>query len=108
MADTRRRLTPEDLKGIREAAQKGLVGSRIRGNRICFTGKMSMRREDMQKLTRACGAYVEDGIRMYGRGIILVVGDTGIHGKTSKIRMAENLGWEIISEAEFVKRATAR
>lgn len=107
MADTRKRMTDEDVAGIRAAAEQGLVGKLIRGKRIVFTGKMSMRREDMQRLSRACGAYVEDDVRAYRNGV-LVVGDTGIHGRTSKIRKAESQGWEVITEEEFVTRATAR
>jgi NAD-dependent DNA ligase len=107
MADTRRKLTQDDIAGIRKAAEEGLVGGLIRGKRIVFTGKMSMRREDMQALSAACGAYVLDDVKHYRLGL-LVVGDTGIHGRTSKIRKAESLGWEIITEDEFVKRATAR
>jgi NAD-dependent DNA ligase len=107
MADTRKKLTAEDIAGIKKAAEQGLVGGLIKGKRIVFTGTMSMRRVDMQALSRACGAYVEDDVRSWRRGV-LVVGDTGIHGRTSKIAKAENQGWEVISEAEFVKRATAR
>lgn len=107
MSDTRRRLTQEDLAGIKAAADKGLVGERIRYKHVVFTGKMSMRREDMQSLTRACGAYVSDRVTAGWRGI-LVTGDTGIHGRTSKIRNAEAWGWEVISEEEFVKRATGK
>lgn len=107
MSDTRRRLSKEDLEGIRQAAQAGLVGGKIKSRPVCFTGTMSMRREDMQALARACGAYVEDNTRRWNRGI-LVVGDTGIHGRTSKIREAEQRGWDIVSEEDFVKMATAR
>jgi NAD-dependent DNA ligase len=105
--DTRKKLTDEDVAGIKAAAEAGLVGRLIRNKRIVFTGKMSMRREDMQRLSRACGAYVEDDVRAWRDGI-LVTGDTGIHGRTIKIRKAESQGWEIISEEEFVQRATAR
>jgi NAD-dependent DNA ligase len=107
MGDTRRRLSREDIEGIRKAAAEGLVGAGIKRRHIVFTGKMSMRREDMQALARACGAYVEDSVRSYRNGI-LVTGDTGIHGKTSKMRTAENQGWTIVSEEQFVEMATSR
>lgn len=107
MADTRKRMTDQDVAGIKAAAEQGLVGRLIRNKRIVFTGKMSMRREDMQRLSAACGAYVYDDVKSWMNGI-LVVGDTGIHGRTSKIQKAESQGWEIISEEEFVQRATAR
>lgn len=107
MADTRKRMTQQDIAGIKEAADKGLVGSLIRGKLIVFTGKMSMRREDMQALTRACGARTDDDVRSWRNGI-LVYGDTGIHGFTSKMRKAQSQGWELITEEEFVKRATSR
>jgi NAD-dependent DNA ligase len=100
-------MTEEDVAGIRQAAEAGLVGMLIRGKRIVFTGKMSMRREDMQRLSSACGAYVLDDVKHFRAGV-LVVGDTGIHGRTSKIRKAESQGWEIITEEEFVQRATER
>jgi NAD-dependent DNA ligase len=107
MADTRRTLTAQDVAGIKKAAEAGLVGKRIKAHRLVFTGKMSMRRQDMETLARACGAYVLDDVKTYRSGI-LVVGDTGIHGRTAKIRKAEQQGWEIITESEFVERATAR
>lgn len=107
MADTRRRLTQEDLAGIRKAANEGLVGARIRRRHVVFTGAMSMRREDMVALAAACGAFPEDSVRSYRNGI-LVTGDTGIHGKTSKIQKAEQQGWTIMTESQFVEMATAR
>lgn len=107
MSDTRKRLTQADVQGIREAAQQGLVGGKIKSRLVVFTGKMSMRREDMQALARACGAYVDMDVRQRRNGI-LVVGDTSIHGRTSKMRKAEALGWSIVSESEFVEMATSR
>ena len=85
------------------AVEKGILPKNLLGKRVLFTGTLSTKRTDLQKMVRVCGGMVLDSAtHLYGRNAYLVVGDTGRHGETAKMRTARSRGVNIISEQEFV------
>jgi NAD-dependent DNA ligase len=98
----------ELAEALSAAAAAGVLPANLRGKTYVMTGKMSMKRDDLRLVIRAAGGRTEDRIRVYGLSTILVVGDTGRHGETSKIRDARNRGCQVISEDELVKAILGR
>lgn len=100
MADTRPTLNQQDIEAIRQGVELGLLDtSRTLNRRFVLTGSMSMKRDHMKQIIRAVGGVVEDGIRW--NTDFLIVGDTGIHGRTNKIREAEARDITVMTETEF-------
>jgi hypothetical protein len=69
----------------------------IPGDRICFTGEMSMPRSDLQGLALAAGLEVSSGVSK--KTTMLVCADTD--AMSGKARKARDLGTTVISEPKF-------
>ena len=90
----------DDLKLLKDAAARGELAD-LRRKRISMTGRLSVKRNDMVTLIAACNG-VYDEHPTWGTHY-LIVGDTSIHGRTQKMREAEQRGARIIHENDFVK-----
>lgn len=93
-------LSSEDLDKFARAARQGMFGQKIRGRNIVFTGKMSMKREDMIRLARLCGGSPQ--IKVTWGTDYLVIGDTGTRVATIKMADAANHDVKVLTEEEFV------
>lgn len=97
-------ITVEQMNQLKEAAELGLLRKQRKpsGNRMRFslTGKLSMKRADIVTLIRAVEGIWDEHPHSYTDYII--VGNTGQHGRTQKLREAEARGTRIISEDDFV------
>lgn len=89
---------------LHEAVDEGLFSDRVKGRRFAFTGTTSMVREDLKTLVRIAGGVADE--RPVRGTHYLVVGDTGAHGRTQKMRDAEALGITVLSEPEFAQLLT--
>lgn len=76
------------------------AGRELEDRHVAITGALTLSRADMVALIEACGAKWDKSVRATTE--ILVVGDTGEHGRTAKIRAAEERGIRIISESQLV------
>ena len=99
-------ITRDDLELLMQAAKAGLLKTLPpgRSRHISMTGKLSMKRADMVQLIRAVGG-IWDEHPTWGTGY-LIVGDTSVHGRTQKMREAEQRGTTIIHEDDFVRMIT--
>ena len=95
---------------MKQAIELGVLPQNFMGKCVLFTGTCSVKRDDLRVIARAAGAHVMEDVRanFYGPRHILVVGDTGRHGRTAKIRAAESQGWDVITEGEFCARVLAK
>lgn len=95
-------LTVEDVQLLHTAADEGLFSEAFKGKRVVCTGTMSMPRADIRVVIEAAGGIPVDKA---ASGVdYLVVGDTGAHGMTTKIKAALALGLEVLEEPEFAAK----
>lgn len=73
----------------------------IQGSSFVITGTLSVLRADKEALISRNGGYIDKKVGR--RTTYLVVGDTGRHGRTTKIQDAANMGVHIINEEELDK-----
>lgn len=97
----RKTLSADDVKVLRDAAERGLLTDTFRGRGIAITGTCSMKRDDIVKLIMAVGGRFDERVRWQSTRY-LIVGDTGRHGFTNKQREAANRGVRVITETDFV------
>lgn len=90
----------DDIEMLKAAAARGELAD-LNRKHFSMTGRLSVKRADMVMLIRACGG-VYDEHPVWGTEF-LIVGDTSIHGRTQKMREAEQRGARIIHENDFVK-----
>lgn len=101
-ADAVARLSTQDMSALIRAAQLGLLDATlVRHRTVCLTGTMSMPRSDVVKVVKALGARVVSGVS--ASCDLLVVGDMGGRGRTTKLNQAEALGVKILTEGEFAE-----
>lgn len=102
MAVTRRpaALEQDQLDTLREAAEMGLLSDSLRGKHVVLTGQMSLRRADIEFVIKLAGGRIDAAT--CSKTNLVVVGNTGDHGQTSKIQAAAARKIDIISEHELV------
>lgn len=93
-------ISREEFELLRQAAELGLLRS-LNGAHFSLTGKLSMTRDDIVKLIRACNGVFDEHPRHGTR--YLIVGNTMQHGFTAKMRDAEARGTKVIYEDDFVR-----
>lgn len=93
-------LTGEQLGTLKQAAQMGLLSDHLKGKHVVLTGTMSLRRNDMEFLIKLVGGKVDAATGALTN--LVVVGDTGMHGRTSKLQEAASRGVAIVSESDLV------
>ena len=76
------------------------AGGTLEGCALKFTGKMSMKRSDLEEIAEGKGARID---WKPGFQNILVIADP--NSQSAKAKAARKAGHELISEAEFMKRA---
>ena len=85
---------------------KPLVASQQKpaGDRICFTGKMSKTRGEMEKIAADHGMTPVDHVDKDTKWLVCADPSSG----SSKMQKAKKLGCSVISEAEFFKMTEAK
>jgi DNA ligase (NAD+) len=89
----------EELKLLEDAVQAHKLRP-VRGITFCFTGTMSLKRSDMERLVRALGGQVHSMVS--GTTNFLVI-PNGKHAASSKFMAARRMGVTVIQESEFVR-----
>jgi len=90
----------ELLALLREAAEIGALPTNLAGYTFVFTGTLSMKRDDLKALVRVAGGRTDDRVS-WGRRIVLVHGDTGRHGRTTKMVDATSHGALVWNESQL-------
>ncbi len=80
----------------------GSGGGPLAGKTIVFTGAMGMARDEAKRLARSGGARVASSVSK--KTDFVVAGASA----GSKLKRAENLGVEVVDEAEFRRRVSAQ
>jgi DNA ligase (NAD+) len=88
------------LRHIEMPSTKETTGSALDGCALKFTGKMSMKRAELEEIAENCGGRI--GWKA-GFKNILVIADP--NSTSTKAKAARSKGHELISEEEFMKRA---
>lgn len=70
------------------------------GKMVCITGKLSRKRTDIVQDIRSLGGVETSNVNA---AAVLVLGDTGHHGVTTKLLVARNRGIPIIDEQQLDK-----
>lgn len=98
-----RELTQEELRHLRVAGEWGLLRD-LAGMRVCMTGAMSLKREQLAVLVEAAGGVFTN--TMTASVDLLVVNE--LSRMSAKVREAERRGVLIVAETELAERLLPR
>lgn len=80
-------------------SRSGLAGGLAAGMSVCFTGAMSLAREEIEARAAAAGLVVKSGVS--GKLDLLVIADPD--SQSGKARKARDLGTRLVAEAAFLQ-----
>ena len=93
---TDRTLTDEDLRHLTQAGEWKMLRS-LAGWKVCMTGKMSLKRDQLARLVEAAGGEFQTSVN--GQTSLLIVADDSVW--SNKIEAAEARGVKALRESEF-------
>jgi NAD-dependent DNA ligase len=76
----------------------------LKGQRVCFTGHISLPRNQVQEIVRKAGGECHDSIK-WNTTLLVTNKDwtaNSVDGASSKFRKAQSNGTKIISEQKFI------
>ena len=89
----------DELNTLQGASRQGLIGKKLRGKTIVFTGKISITRREIDQLAWAYNFRVGSAVTPHTHYI--VVGEIPGGATTSKLSAAISYGVRRLTEQEF-------
>ena len=89
-------MTTDKLELLRQAVKDRKIRG-LDGYCFCFTGTMSMKRDDMMALVHALGGSISSTVTANTTHLVA----ENIYGKSGKLGQARSRGVRIISEKQF-------